>query len=85
MRRKLDGACPEARNIGIMTGISPEHDAMLKLGSNTGGLMASREAGPFAGGVISGTGEEHGLTSILDEEYPAGLRGIHQAPPVIFT
>jgi DNA processing protein len=25
------------------------------------------------------------LVSILDEDYPAGLRGIHQAPPVIFT
>ncbi len=25
------------------------------------------------------------LISILDEDYPAGLRGIHQAPPVIFT
>lgn len=25
------------------------------------------------------------LVSILDEAYPAGLRGIHQAPPIIFT
>lgn len=25
------------------------------------------------------------LISILDENYPEGLRGIHQAPPVIFT
>jgi DNA processing protein len=25
------------------------------------------------------------LVSILDEDYPARLRGIHQAPPVIFT
>ena len=25
------------------------------------------------------------LISILDADYPAGLRGIHQAPPVIFT
>lgn len=25
------------------------------------------------------------LISILDEEYPAELRGIHQTPPVIFT
>ena len=28
---------------------------------------------------------EYRLISILDEEYPARLRGIHQAPPVIFT
>lgn len=27
----------------------------------------------------------YGLVSILDEDYPTGLRGIHQAPPVIFT
>jgi DNA processing protein len=25
------------------------------------------------------------LISVLDEDYPAGLRGIHQAPPIIFT
>jgi DNA processing protein len=25
------------------------------------------------------------LISILDDDYPAGLRGIHQAPPIIFT
>jgi DNA processing protein len=25
------------------------------------------------------------LISILDEDYPEGLRGIHEAPPVIFT
>jgi DNA processing protein len=31
------------------------------------------------------TTQGYRLISILDEDYPAGLRGIHQAPPVIFT
>jgi DNA processing protein len=31
------------------------------------------------------TGQGWRLLSILDEDYPARLRGIHQAPPVLFT
>lgn len=31
------------------------------------------------------TSRGYRLVSILDEDYPSGLRGIHQAPPVIFT
>src|SRR5262249_45480436 len=118
--------------------------------SNLGGIMASREAGPYADAMVSGSPDEHAalvallqarpdglswpqitaellevgsavevwerhapatlmdlpgevtpasaaedvqawttqgfrLISVLDEEYPAGLRGIHQAPPLIFT
>jgi DNA processing protein len=35
--------------------------------------------------VRSWTARGYRLVSILDEDYPARLRGIHQAPPVIFT
>jgi DNA processing protein len=35
--------------------------------------------------IQSWTSKGYRLVSILDEDYPAGLRGIHQAPPVIFT
>lgn len=35
--------------------------------------------------VRSWAAQEYRLVSILDEDYPARLRGIHQAPPVIFT
>jgi DNA processing protein len=31
------------------------------------------------------TDQRHTVTTILDEEYPARLRGIHQAPPVLFS
>ena len=39
-----------------------------------------------AAGLISRSAD-HGwrLLSILDDDYPARLRGIHQAPPVLFT
>lgn len=37
------------------------------------------------GDVQSWASMGYRLISILDEDYPAGLRGIHQAPPVIFT
>lgn len=35
--------------------------------------------------IQSWTSKGYRLVSILDEDYPAALRGIHQAPPVIFT
>ena len=35
--------------------------------------------------VRSWAAQGYRLVSILDEDYPARLRGIHQAPPVIFT
>lgn len=35
--------------------------------------------------IQSWTAKGYTLISILDENYPEGLRGIHQAPPVIFT
>jgi DNA processing protein len=35
--------------------------------------------------VRSWTAHGYRLISILDEDYPVRLRGIHQAPPVIFT
>ncbi len=38
-----------------------------------------------AGDVQSWAAQGYRLVSILDEDYPARLRGIHQAPPVIFT
>jgi DNA processing protein len=41
--------------------------------------------GSVARDVHGWTAQGYRLISILDEDYPAGLRGIHQAPPVIFT
>src|SRR5487761_1533208 len=38
-----------------------------------------------AGDVQSWAAQGYRLISILDEDYPVRLRGIHQAPPVIFT
>lgn len=38
-----------------------------------------------AADVSAWTARGYRLVSILDEDYPAGLRGIHQAPPLIFT
>lgn len=35
--------------------------------------------------IAGWTAQGYRLVSILDEEYPARLRGIHEAPPVIFT
>lgn len=35
--------------------------------------------------IQSWTSRGYRLVSILDEDYPSGLRGVHQAPPVIFT
>lgn len=35
--------------------------------------------------IQSWTSRGYRLVSILDEDYPAGLRGVHQAPPIIFT
>jgi DNA processing protein len=41
--------------------------------------------GSAAGDVQAWAAQGYRLISILDEDYPVRLRGIHQAPPVIFT
>jgi DNA processing protein len=38
-----------------------------------------------AGDIRSWTAKGYRLVSILDDEYPVRLRGVHQAPPAIFT
>ena len=42
-------------------------------------------AGSAAEDVAAWAAQGYRLISILDEDYPTGLRGIHQAPPLIFT
>jgi DNA processing protein len=41
--------------------------------------------GTAAADIAAWTAQGYRLISILDEDYPTGLRGIHQAPPLIFT
>lgn len=50
-------------------------------------IALPEEITPASAGKDIQSWEDKGYTliSILDENYPEGLRGIHQAPPVIFT